>query len=84
MSSIEIINNLKAQLRVYEEMLGNPPSTSSAPLISTSSAHLISKPKTRYLKAEDIMKLFNLNKSEYNNILVNIKQYIKFFILSTE
>jgi len=38
----------------------------------------IVKPKVSYIKTEDLLKLFNISKLEYNNILVRINNILYF------
>jgi|RifCSP19_3_1023858.scaffolds.fasta_scaffold27555_1 hypothetical protein len=47
--------------------------TSNTSEISTS--NVISKPNKQYISSSDILKLFKITKSEYNNILVRIDNH---------
>ena len=79
--STEIISNLQTQLKIYQQMfeqLENDSISAPSPILtsSTSTVNNIIKPKTRYIKTEDILKLFNISKVEYNNILVKINNIL--------
>lgn len=70
--STEVINNLKSQLKLYQQMFeqlenGNSEVPTVLPTVLPNN---IPKPNTRYIKVEDILKLFNFSKLQYNNILV--------------
>ena len=47
---------------------------SEAPTTSTPTND-IARPTVAYIKAEELLKLFNITKVEYNNILVRINIY---------
>ena len=77
--STEIITNLQNQIKLYQqlcEQLKNNPVSDSIPgsgsLLTISMNNNIIKPKQRYIKSENILELFNISKTQYNNILVRI------------
>ncbi len=79
--SAEIISNLQTQLKIYQQMfeqLENSPTSALTSTLTSSPTPIpipinnIIKLKARYIKMEDILKLFNILKIEYNNILVKI------------
>ena len=77
--STEIITNLQNQIKLYQqlcEQLENNPVSDSIPssgsLLTISMNNNIIKPKQRYIKSENILELFNILKTQYNNILVRI------------
>ena len=89
--SAEIINNLQSQLKIYQqifEQLNNSEApTSSTPFtlftLFTPSASfilfthdIVERPIMGYIKTEEILKLFNMTKVEYNNILVRINDIL--------
>ena len=83
--SAEIINNLQSQLKIYQQMfeqLNNSeaptPSTPFIPFASfiLSTHDIVERPITGYIKTEEILKLFNMTKVEYNNILVRINDIL--------
>ena len=80
--SAEIINNLQNQLKIYQKMfeeLENSSSTLAPTLTSAPSISSITdilKPKMRYIQTKDILKLFNISKLQYNNILVRIRNIL--------
>ena len=62
---------------MFEQLENSPTSALTSTLISSPTPipipiNNIIKPKARYIKMEDILKLFNISKIEYNNILVKI------------
>ena len=77
--STEIITNLQNQIKLYQqlcEQLENNPVSDSIPdsgsLLTISMNNNIIKPKQRYIKSENILELFNISKTQYNNILIRI------------
>ena len=72
--STEIINNLQNQIKLYQQMFEQLESGSAPapPVLQNISTNNIVRPKQRYIKSEDILKLFKISKAEYNNILVRI------------
>ena len=81
-------NQLKIYQKMFEELenssstlaptLTSAPSLTSAPLTSAPSISSITdilKPKMRYIQTKNILKLFNISKLQYNNILVRIRKY---------
>jgi len=44
----------------------------SGSLLTISMNNNIIKPKQKYIKSENILELFNISKTQYNNILVRI------------
>ena len=71
--SNEALNNLKSQLKLYQQMFEQMEAgqNSEAPPPSLVPNNIV-KPKVRYIKMEEILKIFNITKVEYNNILVRI------------
>jgi len=62
---------------MYKQLENNPvsdsiPGSSSGFLLTISMNNNIIKPKQRYIKSENILELFNILKTQYNNILVRI------------
>ena len=59
--------------------------TPATPLVhstSTTPSKISYKPDKRYIKVEEILRLTNLKKNEYNNLLVNkTKKYLRYYIL---
>ena len=78
--STEIINNLQSQLKIYQQMFEQMENSSNLETSTSSSiiTNNIVKPKVRYIKTEDLLKLFNISKLEYNNILVRINNILYF------
>ena len=72
--SAKIINNLQSQLKIYQQMFEQLENDSEAPTTSTL-INDIARPMLAYIKAEELLKLFNITKVEYNNILVRINIY---------
>ena len=85
MSSEMIINNLKSQLMIYQQMFEQLTSTSTSTFTPTSTSTPTStfiptssttKPKKGYIKVEEILQIFNITKAQYNNILVRINDIL--------
>jgi len=72
--SAKIINNLQSQIKIYQQMFEQLENDSEAPTTSTPTND-IARPTVAYIKAEELLKLFNITKFEYNNILVRINIY---------
>ena len=51
---------------------GSIPDSGSGSLLTISMNNNIIKSKQRYIKSENILELFNISKTQYNNILVRI------------
>lgn len=69
--STEIINNLQNQIKLYQQMFEQLDAP-APPVLQNISTNNIVRPNQRYIKSEDILKLFKISKAEYNNILVRI------------
>ena len=59
------------QIKLFLETLNTE--ISSTPTTSETLNSFISKPNKQYISSSDILKLFEITKNEYNNILVRIK-----------
>lgn len=75
--SDKIINNLQSQLKIYQQMFEQLENNSEAPIPSPLTSD-IAKPKTGYIKTEELLKLFNITKVQYNNILVRTNDILLF------
>src|SRR6266542_6281779 len=72
--SAKIINNLQSQLKIYQQMFEQLENDSESPTTSTP-INDISRLMVAYIKAKKLLKIFNITKVEYNNILIRINIY---------
>lgn len=78
--SDKIIKNLQSQLQLYKQLFEKLENSEASPTPTHTPTHTptrtptndIPKPKSTYIKTEELLKLFNITKNEYNNILVRI------------
>lgn len=82
--SDKIIKNLQSQLQLYKQLFEKLENSEASPTPTYTPTHTpthtptrtptndIPKPKSTYIKTEELLKLFNITKNEYNNILVRI------------
>ena len=67
----EKLEKIKLFLKEININILNTSNTST--IFTSKTFNIITKLNKRYISSSDILKLFNIIKSEYNNILVRIK-----------
>jgi hypothetical protein len=81
--STELISNLKSQIKLCQQLFeqlteaspSTPTPTTPTPTPTPTAISTAERPKKRYIKTEEILKIFNITKAQYNNILVRIMIY---------